>query len=306
MTVFDNLFLLRAFVCIVESGNISAAARKLGLAQPTLSRYLRTLEDRCGNILLYRDTHRMRLSSVGHQFLEDARSLLALAEEAEQRLRNDQATLEGSIRLFATIDFGQSVVSRLITSFIQANPAVTIDLAYSNRPMQMLEEGCDVGIIAGAITDDAVVARSIGGIKRYLVASPAFLKTHKAVTKPIELQSWPWLTLSGAQFGGGREITLYSSGKKERKLTVSPVMTSEGVSSLREVVRLGLGVAVLPEWLIAEDIVSGRLVRVLPKWRGGNLPAHIVYPVQRRLPLRVRTFIEFSTAYMATVLKSAK
>lgn len=306
MTVYDDLSLLRAFVCIVESGNISTAARKLGLTQPTLSRYLRTLENRCGTVLLYRNTHRIRLSSVGHQFLEDALSLLTLAEEAEQRLHNDQATLQGNIRLFATIDFGQSVVSRMITSFIQTNPAVTIDLAYSNRPLHMLEEGCDVGIIAGAITDDTVVASSIGVIKRYLVASPAFLKTHHAVSKPKELQSWPWIALSGAQFGGGREVTLYSSEQKEQKLTVSPVMTSEGVSSLREAVSLGLGVAVLPEWLIAEDIVSGRLIRVLPKWQGGNLPAHIVYPVQRRLPLRVRTLIEFASAYMATVLKPGK
>ena len=306
MTVFDDLSLVRAFVCIVENGGISAAARKLRRTQPTLSRYLRTLEDRCGTVLLYRDTHRIRLSSAGHQFLEDARSLLALAEEAEQRLRNDQATLQGNIRLFATIDFGQSVVSRMITGFIQANHAVTIDLAYSNRPLHMLEEGCDVGIVAGAVTDDTVVACSIGPIERYLVASPALLRTHKAVSSPMELQSWPWLTLSGAQFGGGREVTLYSSEQEEQKLTVSPVMTSEGVGSLREAVRLGLGIAVLPEWLIEEDIVSGRLIRVLPEWRSGNLPAHIVYPVQRRLPSRVRTFIDFATAYMTTVLQSGR
>jgi DNA-binding transcriptional LysR family regulator len=140
MSLFDDLSLLRAFVCIVESGNISAAARKLRLTQSTLSRYLRTLEDRCGVVLLYRDTHRMRLSSVGHQVLEDARSLLALAEEAEHRLRNDPAIIQGNIRLFATIDFGQSVVSRLITRFIQSHSEVTIDLAYSNRPLHMLEE----------------------------------------------------------------------------------------------------------------------------------------------------------------------
>ncbi|WP_026259694.1 LysR family transcriptional regulator, partial [Desulfobacter curvatus] len=79
MTVFDDLSLLRAFVCIVESGNISAAARKLRVTQPTLSRYLQILEDRCGAVLLFRDTHRMRLSSAGNQFLREAQSLLAAA-----------------------------------------------------------------------------------------------------------------------------------------------------------------------------------------------------------------------------------
>ena len=304
MTAFDDLFLLRAFAGIVENGNISAAARKLKMTQPTLSRYLQTLEKRCGTVLLYRDTHRIRLSSAGHQFLEEAKSLLAMAEEAELRRLNGFMVIQGHIRLFSTIDFGQSVVSRLVASFIQANPTVTMDLAYSNRPLHMLEEGCDVGIIAGAITDDTVVARSIGTIKRYLVASPVFLKKHKAVSKPIELQSWPWLALSGFQFGGEKEVVIYSAGQKKQGLTITPVLTSEGVTSLREAARMGLGIAVLPEWLIAEDIVSERLIRVLPQWHAQDLPAHIVYPVQRRLPLRVRTFIDFATDYMTTVLTS--
>ena len=304
MTAFDDLSLLRAFVCIVESGNISAAARKLRVTQPTLSRYLQTLEERSGTVLLFRDTHRMRLSSAGNQFLQEAQSLLAAAEEAEQRLLNEQATLRGHIRLFSTIDFGQSVVSRLVTSFIQANPAVTVDLAYSNRPMHMLEEGCDLGIIAGTITDDTIIAHPLPAIKRYLVASPVFLKKHKAVSKPIELQSWPWLALSGFQFGGEKEVIIYSGEQKKQRLAITPVLTSEGVTSLREAARMGLGIAVLPEWLIAEDIVSQRLIRVLPQWHAQDLPAHIVYPVQRRLPLRARNFIDFAADYMTTVLTS--
>ena len=232
MTAFDNLPLLRAFVSIVESGAISAAARKLKVTQPTLSRYLQTLEERCGAVLLFRDTHRMRLSSAGRQFLEEARSLLALAEEAEQRMLDDQATIEGHIRLFSTIDFGQSVVSRMVASFIQAHPAVSVDLAYSNRPLHMLEEGCDVGIVAGAITDDTVVAHSIGAIKRYLVASPVFLKKHGVAAKPIEIQSWPWMALSGFQFGGEKEVILYSSEEKKQKLTTMTNPMPPGRSTL--------------------------------------------------------------------------
>jgi DNA-binding transcriptional LysR family regulator len=307
MTVFDDLSLLRAFVSIVESGNISAAARKLRVTQPTLSRYLQTLEERCGAVLLFRDTHRMRLSSAGNQFLQEAQSLLTAAEEAEQRLLNDQAILRGHIRLFSTIDFGQSVVSRLVTSFIQANPAVTVNLAYSNRPMHMLEEGCDLGIIAGTITDDTIIAHPLPAIKRYLVASPVLLRKHKAtVSKPIELKTWPWLALSGFQFGGEKKVIIYSAEQKKQRLEITPVLTSEGVTSLREAARMGLGIAVLPEWLIAEDIVSERLIRVLPQWHAQDLPAHIVYPVQKRLPLRVSKFIDFATAYMATVLKPEK
>ncbi|MGB6309927.1 MAG: LysR family transcriptional regulator [Steroidobacteraceae bacterium] len=302
MTMFTDLTLLNGFVTIVESGSISAAARNLHLTQSTLSRQLQTLEDQCGTALLRRDTHRMSLTETGHRFLADARALLALAEESEQRLRNDQTAVQGNLRVFSTIEFGQSVVSRMIASFIQAHPAVTVELAYSNRPLHMIEEGCDVGVIAGNLTDDSVIARSLGRIERYPVAAPAFLGTRKAAKSPADIREWPWLSLSNAQFGGARSVELYSA-QGQQKFHIQPVMVSEGVTSMREAACMGLGVAVLPAWLIEEDIQSGRLVRVLPKWRARELPAHVVYPGQRRLPLRVRAFIEFAVNYMTTVLK---
>jgi len=304
MSIFDDLSLLRAFVCIVESGSISAAARNLRLTQPTLSRQLGALEQRCGTALLRRDTHRMSLTDTGHKLLADARAILSMAEESEQRLHNDQTAIAGNIRLFSTIDFGQSLVSRVIASFIQANPSVTIDLAYSNRPLHMIEEGCDVGIIAGDLADESVVARPLGRMTRCLAASPAFVESRQAICKPRDIQSWPWMALSGAQFGATNEVRLQCPGQDEQILHVKPVMTAEGVTSLREAARMGLGVAVMPDWLIEEDLVLGRLVRVLPQWQAQGLPAHIVYPAPRRLPARVRNFIDFSAVYMATLLKT--
>jgi len=120
MHPFDDLLLLRAFVSIVESGSISAAARNLKLAQPTVSRQLAQLEERCGVALLRRDTHTMSLTETGNRLLADARAMLLLAEESEQRMRQEQRALSGHVRMFATIDFGQSVVTRLIASFLQA------------------------------------------------------------------------------------------------------------------------------------------------------------------------------------------
>ena len=126
MGIFDDLFLLRSFVSIVENGSISAAARSLRLPQPTISRHLASLEEKCGVALLRRDTHTMSLTEAGHRLLSDAKAMLLLAEESEQRMRHEQQTLQGNIRIFATIDFGQCVVSRLIASFVQDNPAVTV------------------------------------------------------------------------------------------------------------------------------------------------------------------------------------
>jgi len=302
MSMFNDLTLLRAFVSIVESGSISAAARKLRVTQPTLSRQLRSLEAQCAAPLIRRDTHRMHLTDAGHRFLADAQALLSLADEAQQRFREDEHALAGSIRVFSTIDFGQSVVSRLISSFIQAHPAVRIELGYSNRPLHMIEEGCDTGIVAGSLTDERVVARSLGEIKRFPVAAPSFVAQHKGLNRIDTVGAVAWIALSSSQFGGAKEVVL-CAGTDERTIAIDPVMISEGVTSIREAARMGLGVAVLPQWLIDEDLVSGRLVRVLPKWHAKPLPAQIVYPVQRRLPLRVRTFIDFATEYLRTVLK---
>lgn len=304
MAAFDDLALLRAFVCIVECGSISAAARRMKIPQPTLSRHLRSLEEGCGAALLRRDTHRMNLTQTGHRLLADAQVMLAHAEEAEQRLREDQTTLRGHLRIFSTIDSGQSTVSRLISSFLQINSQVTAELRFTNRPLHMIEEGCDVGILPGKLTDESVVARPAGTIVLYLAASPALVKSHPPVKRLADLKSWPWIGLSGVQFWSATEIKLQAAGREEQTLQVAPVLISEGVTSIRETVRAGLGIAVLPDWLIREDVVSGRLVRVLPQWRAPDLPVHVVYASDRLLPMRVRAFVDFAISYMAKELQS--
>ena len=298
MTAFDDLSLLRAFVCIVECGSISAGARHLKIPQPTLSRYLRVLEEQCGTALLRRDTHRMNLTQTGQRLLEDARTMLAHAEAADQRLREDQTMLSGHLRLFATMDLGQSIVTRLVSSFLQTNSKVTAELSVSNRPLHMIQEGCDVGILPGKITDESVIARPAGKITLHLAAAPSLVQSRPAVKEPADLKSWPWIGISHGHFSNAKEIRLFTRHRAEQTLRLSPVLISEGVRSTREAVRAGLGVAVIPDWLIREDLLSGQLVRVLPQWNAKDLPVHVVYLGARLLPTRVRAFIDFAVSYM--------
>ncbi|HEY0945284.1 MAG TPA: LysR family transcriptional regulator [Opitutaceae bacterium] len=297
MTPFDDLSLLRAFVRIVESGSISAGARTLRIPQPTLSRNLRLLEERCGAALLRRDTHRMSLTEAGHRLLTDAQAMLALADEAAQRLHEDQTVLKGHLRLFATIDGGQFTVTRVIARFLQANPGVTAELGYTNRPLHMIQEGYDAGVIVGGITDESVVARPAGRVLRYLVAAPGLVEKHPPAHEPTHLKAWPWLALAGAQFGGSEKVLLAATKRgPQQTLRIAPVFVSEGVTSLREAARAGLGISVMADWLAREDLLSGRLVRVLPQWHATDLPVNVVYPRQRTLPARVRAFVDFAVA----------
>ena len=291
---------------IVESGSISAAARILSTTQPTVSRKLNMLEEKCGASLIYRDTHRMQLTNAGHQVLADARSLISLAEESAQRLVENQTQLKGNIRLFSTIDFGQTVVSRLVAAFSRIHHGVTFSLAYSNRPIRMVEDGSDVGIIAGAITDDSVIAKSLGPIRRYPVASPAFLKNASVPSTPQDLASWPWIALSNAQFGHPQKLALHASDGRTETMHITPAIISEGVTSIREIVKAGVGAAILPDWLIIDDLKAEHVVRILPEWHAENLAAHIVYPVQRHMSQRVSSFIDFADSYMRSILERSE
>ncbi|HEY5792982.1 MAG TPA: LysR family transcriptional regulator [Chthoniobacterales bacterium] len=305
MTALEDLSLLRFFVRIVESGSISAAARSLKMPQPTLSRHLRRLEENCGASLLRRDTHTMNLTEAGSRLYKDAGAILELVESAAQRVREDQTTIRGHLRLFATVDFGQSAVTRLITRFLLANPGVTAELKYSNRLTRMIDEGFDAGVVVGKISDDRVVARPAGGVVRYLVAAPALAKKQGVATAPEDLEAWPWVSLGGGLFGDARKIVLSAPRKAGKELNIEPLLISEGVTSMREAVRGGAGVAVLPDWLVREDLIAGRLVRILPQWNAPDLPVHVIHPSDRTLPARVRACVDFAVRYMTTEMHSA-
>jgi len=167
----------------------------------------------------------------------------------------------------------------------------------------MIQEGCDVGILPGKITDESVIARPAGKIRLHLIAASSLVRNRPPVKTPADLQSWPWVSLMGSQFWGSREVRLCSRTGKEITLPISPVLISEGVTSAREAVRDGLGVSLLPDWLVREQIDSGELVRILPTWSAKDLPIHVVYAGQRVLPARVSAFIDFAARHLKESVK---
>ncbi|HTD64913.1 MAG TPA: LysR substrate-binding domain-containing protein [Candidatus Limnocylindria bacterium] len=261
MTGLEDLRLLRTFVRIAESGSISAAARALNTAQPTVSRHLRQLERTSGVVLLRRDTHAMSLTAAGERLLADARELLSLAEVASERVREERETARGHLRIVAVLDTGMWIVPRLLAGFRKRYPKVTAELHLTNRPSKFIEEGFDCGIMVGPLTDRSVAARKAGEITRVLVASPALLKEHGTPTTPAQLKRLPWMGILQPHFYARDRVTL-RRGREQRVVRLSPVLVMDSVTALREAATAGAGLTMQPEWLLDVTLTSGKLARV--------------------------------------------
>ena len=292
MTGLDDLKQLRAFVQVADSGSISAAARVLGIAQPTLSRQLQSLETSVGLPLVRRDTHNMSLTEAGRMLLTDARKMLTLAERAGQKLLSERDTLHGHLRVVSVLDVGQWIVSLALVKFRELHPHITAELHLINRPTNFIEEGFDCGFLAGDPTDKSLIVRKIASLPRLLVATPTLLSKYGTPSTPEELQKLPWLGVLQPHFEARLQFTLYRNGEP-RTVLFKPGLLLDSVTALREAACRDAGFTLLPEWIVGPDIASGKLICILPDWHIPAFDLNIAYGVDRHITGRLRAFIDF-------------
>ncbi len=292
MTSFNDLQQIREFVQIADSGSISAAARVLGLAQPTLSRHLAALETQAGSTLVRRDTHSMSLTAAGLILLDEARSLLAQVDRMSSRLQGERARLRGSLRIVSVVDIGQWVVSRVLSRFRQQHPGVTAELHLINRPIRFIKEGFDCAILAGSSTDRHLSVKKIAELPRRLVAAPSLLRAHGTPRRPDDLTSLPWLGILQPHFYSRDNLDLHRGGKS-LNLKLPPVLLLDTVTALREAALEGAGFTMLPDWMVGHDLADGRLMQLLPDWRLSHFDLQIAHAAQVPQSERVRRLLAF-------------
>lgn len=295
MNNLNGLQQIREFVQIADTGSISAAAKILGMAQPTLSRHLAALEAQIGAPLIRRDTHTMSLTEAGRILLADARELLTLADRMGRKLSTDRNALRGHLRIVSVVDVGQWIVSRVLSRFRKMHPQVTTELHLLNRPTKFVKEGFDCGIMVGGSTDRRVDVRTIAQLHRRLVASPSLVNDSEELRKPDDLSKLPWLGILQPHFYSRDRVDLVR-GAKVVKLKFSPVMLMDTVTALREAAIEGAGFTSLPEWMAARDIAAGRLVQLLPEWRIDPVELQIAHAAHDQLPQRVLSLLEYLEA----------
>lgn len=297
-TTSDRLQLMQTFIRIVEAGSLSAAARQLGTTQPTVSRRLQALEQQFGQPLIQRSTHALRLTDIGERALERAKALAADWEDFEHSLRAEPARPEGLLRVQVPHAFGQEHLIAPLVRALQEAPKLRVDWLLNDAPPNFIEQGLDCAIRVGGKAQGAVVAIPLARVPRVLVAAPALL-AGRDPQEPDELAALPWIAISTFY---RQEVELERDDGVRQRLAIRPVLATDSLYATREAARLGLGVALQSGWAVQKDIAEGRLVRLLPRWRGMPLPVQLLYPNPPAPTARLRYFIEAMRRSMAAPL----
>ncbi len=296
-TSADRFELMETFVRIVDAGTLSAAAAQLGTTQPTVSRRLQALERSLGVRLLRRSTHSMTLTEDGQRCLERARELLASWHAFEADLRGAGDEPEGTLRVIAPHAFGQQQLVAPLAEYLARFPHVNVEWLLHDRRPDFVAEGIDCAIQVGQIDDQGVIAVKLAEVPRIVVAAPALAARLPAAQSAEDLAALPWLALRPYY---RNEVALTSlDDAREARVAIAPRLVTDSLYALRTAAVAGVGAAIASAWLVADEIASGRLVHIAPRWRAAPLPVHLVYPQARFQPARLRRFLDVIRANAA-------
>lgn len=286
-----------SFLAVVAQGGVSAAARHLGRSKSAVSKQLQALEERLGARLLHRTTRAVSLTDEGRRFHEGASAALEELRAAETAVGGADGPLVGNIRMALPMSFGVRYLAPVIAAFMAEHPRVQVEASFSDQRVDLVEEGFDLAVRGGTMPVSALVARRLVRIALVVVASPAFVATHGAPSEPAELDGLPALVYRQPGLAAG--VTLRHQDGRQAEVRLSGRLVSDSGDMLLEAARQGLGLLVQPDFLVAGDLRSGALVRLLPDWCGPDVAMWVVIPHRRLVPARVRAFADFLVARFA-------
>ena len=278
------------FVRIVEAGGIGKAADQLGVAKSGVSRRLVALETRLGVTLINRTTRSSSLTSVGREYYERAVKLIGDISELDGLAADEGKSLEGQLRLAVPLSFGLCHLSPAIDEFASEHPGLSINIDFSDRQVDLVEQGVDLAIRISDLNDSSLQARRICPIRLLLCASPSYLERHGTPRKPEELKDHQVL---GYTLGSGHTIRLVNPQGDEQLVHTSARMSANNGDFLRDMALAGHGIAVLPTFIVWQSLATRELVPVLEQYTLPTINAWAVYPQTRYLSQRARQFIDF-------------
>jgi DNA-binding transcriptional LysR family regulator len=281
----DRIDAMAAFVAVADLEGFAPAARKLGLSPSNVTRLIAALEERLGARLLQRTTRSVTLTDVGARYLERARRILADVEEAEISAQAERTRPSGRLVVSAPIGFGRLHVSPVMSAYLQRHPEVSGELRLSDQMVNLVEDGVDLAVRIGHLADSSLVARSVGDMRRIVVASKDYLARRGEPKAPTYIAGHDTI-----QFGAS-DWDFIEDGREVRVPCTPRFITNSADAAIWHAEQGG-GLTRVLAYQAAAAIEAGRLKIVLAKFEQPPLPIHIVYPTSRLLSAKVRTFVD--------------
>lgn len=286
----DSLDEMAVFAGVAEAGGFTAAAAVLGISKSAVSKRVSRLEDRLGARLLNRTTRRLSLTEVGAAFHERCIRILAEVEEAELAVSNLQAKPRGTLRVNAPMSFGVLHVVPALAGFMSRYPELKVDLVLNDRVVDLIEEGFDVAVRIANLPDSSLVARRLASFRRVVCASPDYLRRHGTPVHPRDLRDHNCLNYTYLLTTGGWR---FRGPSGPLTVSVSGTLEANNGDALCAAALSGIGVCMLPIFIVDKDLLAGRLQAVLRDFEETGLSIQAVFPHARHLSAKVRAFIDF-------------
>jgi DNA-binding transcriptional LysR family regulator len=292
---------LAIFAKVVELRSFAGAASELSLSRATVSKAVTRLEQRLGARLFNRTSRRLALTDAGQKLSEHAARLLADGEAAENEALAQSVAPRGLVRLAVPMTFGVKAVASILPAFLAQFPDVAIDLHLSDAMVDLIGEGFDLGLRIASLPDSSLIARRLCAMPRYTVAAPAYLKRHGKPTHPMHLAQHRCL---GYAYLSTPDIWHYTNSKGEQASVrpAGPLRVNNG-EALMPTLLAGLGIADLPEFIVADAIASGEIEVILKDWKQTEGALHLVMPPGGPRPARVEVLADFLARHFGKAKK---
>ncbi len=287
----DTLTRMRAFISVVEAEGFSAAARKIGRSKALLSKYVRELEDELGVLLLNRTTRQFSLTEAGHAYFSRAAEIVREVDNLSDSIRETSGDVKGRIKLSAPRTLGDAELGQCLIEFIIAHPDIVLDIRLDDRFVDLVEEGFDMAIRITRMEDSSLIARRLCDFSISYCASPGFLERHGTPERPQDLARMPCIIDTNGRWHSNWPFRS-PDGDSFNVAVTGPIEVNSPLAT-RAAAISGLGVAPLPDFIAADAIGDGRLVRVLNDWVPQGAGIFAVYPHRRYLPAKIRVLVDF-------------
>ena len=286
----DRLTSMAVFVAAAERGSLSAAARHFGLSASMAGKHVSSIEEELGVRLMQRSTRTLTLTDVGRAYYGRCKTILEEYDEAGREASDAGQTVRGVLRVAAPITFGAMHLGGAVAAYLDLHPEVSVEIALSDRYVELLAEGIDVAIRIGRLFDSGLVARRLAPCRMVYCAAPAFL-ARAGVPKSVEdLRRAPRLAFSEAVSPG--DWTLTDPTGRAHPIDGPVRLSANNTQMLLAAALSGAGVAYGPSFVFGERLAAGELVALLPDHKTSDLDIHAVYPTRRHLSLKVRRFVD--------------